>query len=85
MDIRAFGSWMSAPKCLFSQDFEGLTEVFAPGRPPGCPCARPQDIRPQNLLFGLLFFVPEKLYPSMTYFFFERQPHWRHPFLQQVN
>ena len=30
MDVRAFGSWMSAPKCSFFQDFEGLTEVFAP-------------------------------------------------------
>ena len=55
MDVRAFGSWMSAPKCLFFQDFEGLTEVFAPGCPPGCPHGRPRDIRPQNLLFGLLF------------------------------
>ena len=32
MDVRAFGSWMSAPKCLFFQDSEGLTEAFAPGR-----------------------------------------------------
>ena len=55
MDIRAFGSWMSAPKCWFSQDFEGLTEVFAPGRPLGYPRGRPRDIRPQNLLFGLVF------------------------------
>ena len=55
MDVRAFGSWMSAPKCLFFQDFEGLTEVFAPGRPPGYPRGRPRDIRPENLLFGLLF------------------------------
>ena len=54
MDVRAFGSWMSAPKCLFFQDFEGLSEVFAPARPPGYPCGRPPDIRPQNLLFGLL-------------------------------
>ena len=28
MDVRAFGSWMSAPKCLLFQDFEGLTEVL---------------------------------------------------------
>ena len=41
MDVRAFGSWTSAPKCLFFQDFEGLTEVFAPGRPPGYPRGRP--------------------------------------------
>ena len=50
MDVRAFGSWMSAPKGLLFQDYEGLTEVFAPGRPPGSPCGRPRDIRPQNLL-----------------------------------
>ena len=35
---------------LVFQDFEGLTEVSAPGR------MRPPDIRPQNLLFGLFFF-----------------------------
>ena len=28
VDVRALGSWMSAPKCLFFQDFEGLTEVL---------------------------------------------------------
>ena len=29
MDVRAFGSWMSAAKCLFFfQDFEALTEVL---------------------------------------------------------
>ena len=55
MDVRAFGSWMSAPKCLFFQGLEGLTEVFAPGRLPGYPRGRPPDIRPQNLLFGLFF------------------------------
>ena len=54
MDVHAFGSWMSAPRCLFFQDFEGLT-VFAPGRSPGYPRGPPPDIRPQNLLFGLLF------------------------------
>ena len=40
---------------VFFQNFEGLTEVFAPGRPPGYPRGRPPDVRPQNLLFGLLF------------------------------
>ena len=55
MHVRAFGSWMSAPRCLFFQDFEGLTEVFAPGRPPGYPRGRPRDVWPQNLLFGLPF------------------------------
>ena len=49
------GSWTSAPKCLFFLDFEGLTEVFAPGRPPGYSRGRPPDIRPQNLLSGLSF------------------------------
>ena len=48
MDVRAFGSWTSAPKCLFSQDFEGLTEVFAPGRPPEYPRGHPPDIQPQG-------------------------------------
>ena len=64
MDVRAIGSWMSAPKRLsffFSLDFEGLTEAFAPGRPPGYTRGRPRGIRLQNLLFGLLFhfFVPD--------------------------
>ena len=31
MNIHAFGSWMSTPKRLFPQAFEGLTEVFDPG------------------------------------------------------
>ena len=48
MDVRA-------EMLVFFQDFEGLTEVFAPGRPPGYPRGRPRDIRPQNLLFGLRF------------------------------
>ena len=30
MDVCAFGSWMSAPKCSFFKDFEGLPEVFDP-------------------------------------------------------
>ena len=33
-DVRAFGSWMSAPKCLFFLGFEGLPEGFDPGCPP---------------------------------------------------
>ena len=41
-------------KMLVFQDFEGLTEVFAPGRP-RYPPGRLPDIRPQNLFFGLLF------------------------------
>ena len=51
MDVSAFGSWMSSPKCLLFQDFEGLTEAFVPRRPPGYPRGHPQDIRLQNLLF----------------------------------
>ena len=31
MDLRAYGSWMSAPK-LFFQDFEDLAEAFDPAR-----------------------------------------------------
>ena len=44
MDLRAFGSWTSAPTCLIFQDFEGLsrlTEVFAPERPLGYPSGHP--------------------------------------------
>ena len=33
MDVRAFGSWTSAPNCLFVQGFRGLPEVFDPRRP----------------------------------------------------
>ena len=51
MDVRAFGSWTSAPNCLFFQDFEGLTEVFAPGRPPGYPRGRPPDVGPKTCSF----------------------------------
>ena len=29
----ALGSWMSAPKCLFSQGFEGPDRSFGPGYP----------------------------------------------------
>ena len=28
VEVRAFGSWMSAPTCLFFQDFDRLTEVL---------------------------------------------------------
>ena len=59
MDVRTFGSWMSAPKCLFFQDFKGLTEVF-------CPPDVRRDIRvdvrgissPKTYSLGC-FFVPE--------------------------
>ena len=40
---------------LVFHDFEGLTEVCAPGRLSGYPRGLPRDIQPQNLLFGLLF------------------------------
>ena len=33
VDVRAFGSWMSAPKCLFFQDFEFPDRSFGPGYP----------------------------------------------------
>ena len=33
VDVRAFGSWMSAPKCLFFQYFEGPDRSFGPGHP----------------------------------------------------
>ena len=55
MDARAFGSWTSAPKCFFFQDFERLTENFAPGRPPGYPRGRPLDIRPKTYSLGCFF------------------------------
>ena len=33
VDVRAFGSWMSAPKCLFFLDFERPDRSFGPGYP----------------------------------------------------
>ena len=57
MDVRVFGSWMSAPKSFF-QAFEGLSEVFAPGHPHEWP----RDVRrmsgPKTFSLGC-FFVPE--------------------------
>ena len=32
-DVRAFGSWMSAPKCLFFQDFDRPDRSFGSGYP----------------------------------------------------
>ena len=56
MDVRALGSRTSAPLgpgiLLFFQDFEGLTEAFALGRPPGYPRGKLRDIQPQNLLLS---------------------------------
>ena len=37
---------------LAFQDFEGLTEVFAPRRPPGYPRGCPLEIWPQNYSLG---------------------------------
>ena len=34
MDVAAFGSRMSAPRCVFFPRFEGLPEFVDPGRPP---------------------------------------------------
>ena len=48
MDIRA-------EMLVFFPEFDDLTKVFTFGRPPGHPRGRPPDIRPKNLLFGLLF------------------------------
>ena len=62
MDVSAFGSWKSAPKCLFFQDYEGLTEIFAPGRPPGYPRGRPLGYPAPKLTLWTAFFVPAKLY-----------------------
>ena len=33
VDVRAFGSWMSAPKCLFFQDFDRPDRSFGSGYP----------------------------------------------------
>ena len=33
VDVRAFGSWISAPKCLFFQEFEHPDRSFGPGYP----------------------------------------------------
>ena len=49
MDVRT--------EMLGFQDFQGLTEVFAPGRPPGYARGRPRDIRPRNPDLPFLAFV----------------------------
>ena len=33
VDVRAFGSWISAPKCLFLQDFDRPDRSFGSGYP----------------------------------------------------
>ena len=50
VDVRAFGSWMSATTCLFFQDFERPDRSISARMTPGSPW----DIRPKNLLFGLI-------------------------------
>ena len=62
MDVRVFESWMS------HQAFEGLTDSFAPGRPPGYPRGRPREFWPQNLLFGLLFRSSFNYHLSRNYY-----------------
>ena len=59
MDVRAFGSWISAPKCFVLQDFEGVTEVFTPGRPPDIRVDVPGISGPKTYSLGC-FFVPEQ-------------------------
>ena len=51
MYVRSFGSRMSAPKCFFFS----RTRPDRSFCPQGYPRGRLRDIRPQNLLFGLLF------------------------------
>ena len=55
VDVRAFGSWMSVPKCLFFQGFRQPWPKFWAGisarMTPGCP----RNVRPENFLFGLIF------------------------------
>ena len=43
MDVRAFGSWMSAPKCLFFQGFEGPAQSFQPKTSARMTRGRPED------------------------------------------
>ena len=65
VDVRAFGSWMSAPKCLLFQDFQRPDRSFGPG----CPREWPPDVRGMSVpnLFGLIFrsgeYPAPKLYP----------------------
>ena len=52
MDVRAFGSWMSAPTCLFFLGFRGPDRTFEPGRLPGYPPGRLRDVQPVKLKRG---------------------------------
>ena len=57
VDVRTFGSWISAPKCffffLFYQDLTALTEVL--GRDMRANDPRMSAGCPKNFLFGLIF------------------------------
>ena len=55
VDVRAFGSWMSAPKCLFFQDFEALTEVLGRDIRANDPRMSAGYPSPKNFLCGLIF------------------------------
>ena len=63
MDVRAFGSWMSAPKCLFSWIFEGPDRSFLP---PDVHQDIRVDVRPKTYSFGS-FSVPEKFWEADFY------------------
>ena len=82
MDVRAFGSWISAPKCLFFQGFEGLPEVSDPGLPREIAPGRPRDIRPENFLFAC-FFVPENRDPHQHAPKFAKSTFCAYEFLKQ--
>ena len=70
------GSWTSAPSghggphrnACFSRT-EGLTKVFAPGRPPGFPRGRPPDIRPKTYSLGCFFVSLRSCRSSSVNFF----------------
>ena len=58
MDVRAFGSWTSAPKCLFFSRSLRASPKFYPRRPPAYPRAR-RISGPNTYSLGC-FAVPEK-------------------------
>ena len=55
MDVRSFGSWMSAPHACFFARTQGPARSFCPGMSARMIPGRPQDIWPENFLFGLCF------------------------------
>ena len=62
MDVRAFGSWMSAPKCLFLTGCRGPDRSFCPRTSAGISAwtstGYPAPKRPKTYSLGC-FFVPE--------------------------